>query len=137
LEFAPNVLPWQVDLHLVAVRSHDHPVAADGQGTEVRRHIQFGVVEPLDGPRPPLLVVNHDDARRQPELTGAGRLAGEAEVDQEPATRAVDHEMVPLFETFGLGGGKHRGAEEVASGECRGHRSHLVFVDSVADDVAA
>ncbi len=80
------------------------------------------------------VVADHDHARRQPGLTGARRLVGEAEVDQESAARAVDHEVVPLLESLGLGGGKHRGAEEVATGERRGHRSHLV---SVKADAAA
>ena len=111
-------LPGQVDHHLVTVGSHDHPVAADGQDTEVGRHVQFGVVEPFDGAGPPLVVGDHDDARRQPELTGARRLVGEAEVDQEPAARAVDHEVVPLLESRragrwqapGRGGSRYRRA---------------------------
>ena len=63
-----------------AVRSFG---CADGERAEVCGYIQFGLVEPLDGSRPPLLVVNDDDARRHPQLTGAGWLAGEVEVDQQ------------------------------------------------------
>ena len=39
------------------------------------------VVEPLDGAGPPVVVSDHDDARREPGVTGAGHFVGEAEVD--------------------------------------------------------
>ena len=47
-----DVLPRQVDSHLIAVGLHDHPVATDVQDTEVGRYLEFGVVEPLDGAGP-------------------------------------------------------------------------------------
>ena len=125
----------KVDHHLIAVGVHDHPVAADGERAEVGGDLQLGLVEPLDRSRPLLVVVDHDDTRRQSKMSGARRLAGEVEVDQEPSTRAVDDEVVPLLESLRLGRGKERGAEEVAAGEHRGHRSHLVYTGSVADVV--
>ena len=63
----------EIDHHLVSIGPHDHSVAADREAAEVGRHIQVGVVEPLDRARPPLVVIDHDDAWRQPQLTASGR----------------------------------------------------------------
>ena len=60
---------------------------------------------------------------------GARRFVGQAEVDQEPATRAVHHEVVPLLESRRAWAVASTGARRKSLlASARGHRSHLTFV---------
>ena len=68
--------------------------------------------------------IKNDLTMIKPHLTGAANVIVQAEVDQDSEVSPLHHKVVPLLETFRPGSGKHRGAQEVAACQHRGHRSH-------------